>query len=176
MINHSPHFSVHNPREWFPNCFGPCPTVNSQHYLHNINHHYCQTFSWTPRKVWLCVPAVLHALTGHHLGHSPAKKQVYTYRPQYSQNQVYPQHKREIGGTRKSLSSCKSWIGINDSTVFRWAQWSSFSLCAERLMKNAFVSAEHSTKYWKASSRRSPPRQQYKCWVVYKTYEGYMFI
>lgn len=103
MINHSPRFSVHIPRQWLPNCFGPCPTVNSQHYLHAINHHYSQTFSWTPRKMWLCVPAVRHAFAGHHLGHSPAKKQVYMYRPQYSQNQVSPHHIRRRSETQENF-------------------------------------------------------------------------
>lgn len=84
MRNYSSFFSVHVPRQWFPNCFGPCLTVNSQHYLHTINRHYCQTFSLTPRREWFSVPAMLHALTAP-LGttsHKPAKKQVYMHRPQ----------------------------------------------------------------------------------------------
>jgi len=102
MINHSPHFSVHFPRQWFPNWFGPCPAVNSQHYLHTMNHRYCQTSSRTPRKAWLCVPAVYCALKGHHLGHSSAKKQV-IHGPQYSQNQVFPHHIRRRSETQENV-------------------------------------------------------------------------
>lgn len=140
MINHSPHFSVHNPREWFPNCFGPCPTVNSQPYYTpsitiTVKHLaellgkcgcVCQLYSM-PSQATIWGTLLLRnrfICTGHSTVRTKS---------------ILSTRGRSEGQENLCLPVSPRWrLGINDSTVFRWAQWSSFSLCAERLMTKCF--------------------------------------